>query len=470
MLIVRMEEQAKELKRSEEIAVRDGAAVSVRDNLLSNFMTPLALFLGAGVEIIGLLTAIPQLAGALFAPFAGKIIECSKARKDVCLKALVLSHLIWIPVALLPLLLPQGGLWILMLVLILSQLARSMGSTAWTAWMADIIPKETFGRFFGKRNTAAGVAAFLSLILGGWVLGALGPANGFAALFATAVMFGLISCSLLSKIPDTEQKGCKPQFSFKLDLGGMFKDNPNLKNFTLMALFFNFAVYFASPFFAVYMLRELNVGYEWYALMIALEALVTIITLPYWGKLADRYGDRPLMAICGMLISFYPLLWLFIKTPWQIIPAAILSGFAWAGSDLTTFNYMIDVTHPEHRPAHISNFKSISALGIVAGPIVGGLLGDYFKNTTLLWFSGLQIVFLLAFVLRSSSILLFVHRLKEARVKKHYHIRKLFWKVIAIYPIRGIVHDFSVALHLMSTMEKGVTSKERMLVKELKAD
>ena len=467
---MRMQELSKEeLKRSESIAIKDGAAISVRDNLISNFITPLALFLGAGVEVIGLLTALPQLAGALTAPFAGKFIECAKDRKKVSMRALILSHIVWIPVALLPLFMPQYGLWILMTVLVLSQVVRSMGSTGWASWMADIIPKETFGRFFGKRNTAAAVAAFLSLIVGGWVLGTLGPTNGFAALFATAVMFGLISFSLLSKIPDVEQKGCKPQFSFKVDFMGMFKDNPNLKNFTMMATFFNFAVYLSSPFFAVYMLMVLKVGYEWYALMVALEALIYMLAQPYWGKLADKYGDRPLMAICGLLISVYPALWLFIRAPWQIIPAAMLSGFAWAGSDLTTFNYMLDVTHPEHRPVHISNFKSISTMGIVVGALAGGIAGSLLQNTSLLWFSGLQIVFLISFVLRSSSILLFVHRLKEARVKKHYHIRKLFWKIVAVYPVRGIMHDFSVALHLMDTMEKGVANKGRLLTKDFKA-
>jgi MFS family permease len=461
--------EADELKRGESYAVKDGAAIAVRDNVLTNFMTPFALFLGAGVEIIGLLTAIPQLAGAIFAPFAGKFIECAKDRKKITLQSLLLSHLVWAPVALLPLFMPRYGLWVLMAVLILSQLARSMGSTGWTSWMADIIPRETFGKFFGKRNMAASTAAFFSLIIGGWVLGTLGPTNGFVMLFLTAVMFGLISYSLLRKIPDIERKGCKTQFSFKLDLRGMFEGNENLKNFTKMAVIFNFAVYVASPFFAVYMLRELNVGYEWYALMIALEALVAIIAQPYWGRLADRYGDRPLMASCGLLIAAYPALWLFINSPLQIIPAAMLSGFAWAGFDLTSFNYMLDVTHPEHRPVQISNFKSIAAVGIVAGPIVGGALAVAFQSTTILWITGLQIVFLISFILRGSSILLFMHKLKEARVKKHYHIRKLFWKVVAIYPIRGIMHDFSVALHLMEGMEKGVAGKERMLFKEIKA-
>jgi hypothetical protein len=101
---------------------------------------------------------------------------------------------------------------------------------------------------------------------------------------------------------------------------------------------------------------------------------------------------------------------------------------------------------------------------VIAGPIAGGLLANAFSNTTFLWLTGLQILFLIAFLLRGSSILLFVHRLKEARVDKHYHVRKLFWKAVAIYPIRGIVHDFTAALHMMETLEKKAVARERRML------
>jgi hypothetical protein len=61
-----------------------------------------------------------------------------------------------------------------------------------------------------------------------------------------------------------------------------------------------------------------------------------------------------------------------------------------------------------------------------------------------------------------------MHRLKEVRIKKHYHIRKLFWKLVAVYPIRGIMHDFSVALHLMGSMEKSAMSGEKRPLDDIK--
>jgi len=460
-----------EIRLGMRYSIKDGAAISARDSIFSNFTIPFALALGAGTEAIGFITAIPQLATSLFAPFIGNMIEGAKSRKELCTAALLLSHLLWLPVAILPLLFLAGmeNLWIFLLFITAAQMARSLGSIAWSTWIADIVPEKIRGKFFAKRNMAASAAALCATLFGGWLLGVTDGTMGFTALFVIAVIFGLISYGFLRKTPDMKTQDVKRRFYFKFsEIPKIFRSNPNFKNYTMLAVAFNFAVYLASPFFAVYMLREMGIGYEWFAVVVATEVIAMILTQRYWGGLADRFGDRPIMAVCGVLVSLYPAMWFFITEPWHILFASVLSGIAWSGFDIASFNYLLDVTPEKHRPFHICDFRMLANIGIIAGPIAGGFLAVVFANTTFLWLAGMQLVFLLSFILRGASIAFFLPRLKEVRVSKKYHIRNVFWKVVAVYPVKGVMHDAVAIFHALHRVEHKMADKERVLLKDLK--
>ncbi|MEM5814242.1 MAG: MFS transporter [Candidatus Aenigmatarchaeota archaeon] len=457
-----------EIKLGMKYSIKDGATVSARDSIFSNFTIPFALALGAGTEAVGFITALPQLATSLFAPFIGNLIERARSRKELCTTALLFSHLLWLPVAILPLLFLAGAesLWMFALLITAAQLARSIGSIAWSTWIADIVPEKIRGKFFAKRNMAASAAAFCATLFGGWLLGLTDGTRGFAALFVTAVFFGLISYWFLKRTPDIKTKGPQKRFYFEFSkIPKIFRINPDFKNYTVMAAIFNFAVYLAAPFFAVYMLREMNIGYEWFSVVVATEVMTMILAQRYWGRLADRFGDRPVMAVCGALVSLYPAMWLFISQPWHILFAAVLSGIAWAGFDITSFNYLLDVTPEERRHFYICDFKMFTNLGIVAGPIAGGFLAAAFAGTAFLWMGGIQLVFLLSFLLRGASIAFFLPRLKEVRVKKRYHIRNVFWKSVAVYPVKGAMHDVVTIFHALHRVEQKIEDRERRLFK-----
>jgi MFS family permease len=461
-----------DVKKGISYSIKDGAAISVRDSIFSNFTIPLALALGGGTEAIGFITAVPQLATSLFAPFIGNLIENAKSRKELCTAALLLSHLLWLPVAMLPLLLLAGkeSLWLFVILITAAQLARSAGSIAWSTWIADIVPEKIRGKFFAKRNMAASMAAFAATLFGGWLLGVTGGTGGFTLLFIIAALFGLVSYGLLRKTPDIRAPELHQRLFFDFSkIPKIFRENHNFRDYTMLAMAFNFAVYLASPFFAVYMLTKMNIGYEWFAVVVATEAVAMILAQRYWGGLADRFGDRPIMAVCGILVTLYPAAWFFITEPWHILFASVLSGIAWAGFDITSFNYLLDVTPEEHRHFYICDFRMLANIGIVAGPITGGFLAAFLKDSTFLWLAGMQLVFLLSFILRGAAIAFFLPRLKEVRVKKRYHIRKVFWKVVAVYPVKGVMHEAEAIFHALHKVEHGLANEERSVLKGLKA-
>jgi len=445
-------------------SIKDGAANSVTDGLTGVYTTPYALSLGAGNTEIGFLSSIPKLFTMILQPFIGNYIE-SKSRKNVTRKLSFISKSSWIPILLIPFLLFNEKIFLLIILLTVSQVAASISSTAWTCWMGDIVPEKIRGRYFGKRNMIISSVSFFTTLIGGWILGLTNDIFGFSTIFFLAFLFGMLSVYYLGKIPDVDYK--KPSHKgHKISLHSYdflknFRRYGNFSNFTIHMALLGFAVNIASPFFVVYMLQNLRIGYEWFAIITAIEILTAILSQRYWGKLSDKIGDRIVMTACNILIVFYPFFWLFARNQYHLMLIGIFSGFAWSGFDLSSFNYLLDVTPPEKRPIYISNYKMLHGISLFLGPLIGGFLAQLFSNSTFLWFSGLQILFFLSFILRGVFSSYSLPRMKEARIKatEVLPIRHIFLKVVAVYPARGIVHEMQHIDYCLTCWEREIGEK-----------
>jgi MFS family permease len=287
---------------------------------------------------------------------------------------------------------------------------------------------------------------------------------GFSLVFFLAFVFGLISYFYLLSIPDASYK---PEDNHKrLSVLGFIKEFKKYRNFypfTMHMSFINFAVSLSVPFFTVYMLNVMKIGYEWYGIIIATEILTRIFMLRYWGKLSDKFGDRTIMTLCNILIVFYPFFFLFVQVPFQLILVSVFSGIAWSGFDLTTFNYLLDVTPPDKRPSYIANYKVAVGSALFLGPLVGGFLSHYLSDKTLFWFSGLQILFLLSFFVRGIVTAYGLPKLEEVRAKRVLPVSDVAVKAFAVYPVRGITHN-------LVYFQRGIEHMEKNFEKRIKSE
>jgi MFS family permease len=454
----------KKIDKALKNSIKDGSAYSAMDGITSTYSIPFALALGANNAEIGILSSIPNLFITLSQTFAGKSIE-KRGRKNVCESLSLLQKLIWIPIIFIPFFFLKEGVFVLILLLTSSSVVLSFANTAWASWIGNLVPEKIRGSYFGKRNTIQAAFSFSTTLLAGWLLGLTKSLFGFSLIFFLAFVFGLISYFYLTKIPEVKYQK-KENKIHDLNVLGFLKDLKKYSNFhpfTIHMSLLSFAVNIASPFFTVYMLNVMGIGYEWYGMVIASEVLTRILMLRYWGKLSDKFGDRTIMSLCNILIVFYPFLFLFVRDPFQLILISIFSGIAWSGFDLTAFNYLLDVTPPDKRPSYIANYKIAVGAALFLGPLIGGFLSQYFSSMTFFWLSGLQILFLLSFVLRSLATAYGLPTLKEVRIKKVLPVSNVFLKAFAIYPARGITHEIVYIHDRFEYLEKDIIKKVRKL-------
>ncbi|KAA0572795.1 TCR/Tet family MFS transporter [Azospirillum sp. B21] len=109
--------------------------------------------------------------------------------------------------------------------------------------------------------------------------------------------------------------------------------------------------------------------------LVALWALMQFFCSPVIGSLSDRFGRRPVillsalgLAVDYVLIAVAPNLW------WLVVGRAI-AGIT-SSSFTTVFAYMADVTPPEQRARAYGLIGAAFSAGFIAGPLLGGVLGE----------------------------------------------------------------------------------------------
>ena len=160
---------------------------------------------------------------------------------------------------------------------------------------------------------------------------------------------------------------------------------------------------------------------------------VQFLFSPFWGRLSDRYGRRPiiLISIFGIglslvIVGWAPdLRWLFI--------GRLLAGFF--GANIAAASaYIADITPPEKRAQGMGVIGAAFGLGFLFGPAIGGFLSQ--------WGYGMAayVAALLSFLnLIFATIILKEPQLAAtARAQHRPHLDKKSWQYILRHPATGI--------------------------------
>jgi DHA1 family tetracycline resistance protein-like MFS transporter len=113
----------------------------------------------------------------------------------------------------------------------------------------------------------------------------------------------------------------------------------------------------------------------WNGLFVALWALMQFLCSPIIGSLSDRFGRRPviLISVAGLALDF--VLMAVAPNLWWLAVGRVLAGVT-SSSFTTTFAYLADITPPSERSKAYGLVGAAFGAGFVAGPLLGGVLGE----------------------------------------------------------------------------------------------
>src|SRR5579863_6805894 len=121
------------------------------------FQTGFALYLGCNNFLIGVLAAIPAFAG-LLQLVASYLAERYASRKFIVTVFALAGRLMWLPMLLIPFVLPKD-LWVaaFLILTLLSSACGNIAAPSWMVWITDLVPADIRGRYFGQRNAYSGI-------------------------------------------------------------------------------------------------------------------------------------------------------------------------------------------------------------------------------------------------------------------------------------------------------------------------
>jgi MFS family permease len=403
-----------QVNKSLKNSIFDGAAYSAMLGLTQNYVTPYALTMKATTQQIGLLTSVPNFTMAA-AQFVSPVLsERIGSRKGFILPMVVLHALMWLPILLIPYLFQTHQVWWLIAFMTLSTAIDSAVNPAWGSMMADLVPTQIRGRYFGLRNR---ITAFVSMALSYAAGGVLQLLTGntdlaFTIIFIGAMASRLVSLYFLSKMyeplsPATEKRGHESMLKLAR---GLFSTNIGM--FIMLCALMYFSATVAAPFFAPYMLSDLNLSYISYTMLNSAAGLAMVGFMTWWGKRIDRAGSIKVLKITSLFVPFVPLGWLPSQSLWWLTIMQIFSGFAWAGFQLSSGVFIFDAAPPQNRTRYIALYNSLIYLGASVGSLVGGIVTPLLPPITGSYFLS---IFAVSGVARLAVALFFLPRIKEVR-------------------------------------------------------
>lgn len=448
------------LRRTLHCSQKEAVASAVMTATGDNFFNAFAVYLQASAPQISLLTAIPQFVGAL-AQMSSVWLTQAISRKTLVVGAAAFQGFVVLLIAGLAAVGWQGSqaMRILIILAVCYHAASNIIQPHWRAWMGGLVPPRRRGVFFASRTRLTMATSLLVFLGGGGLLTVTDNHQmawlGFTLVFGAAALGRWISARLLGQMhdPNPHPSMSEPEviISTWQQCRTAFRDR-TFRNYSFFVASMQGMVAISAPFFAVYMLDDLNFSYLQYSLNSVASIAVQFVTLGFWGRVSDRFGNRLGMVITSCFLPTLPLLWLVSSDFYYLLVVQVISGFAWAGFTLSTANYLYDI-----RPRR-SNFATYAAMQSALGAsmvFIGALAGGWvvLRADTLLQYlpfdpgAPILLVFIVSGVMRLLVILWFLPRIEEPRVRHRPQVLEVVFRVARFNPISGLVLDWLTVIH-----------------------
>ena len=347
------------------------------------FLVGFVKFLGGGDIWIGIVTAVPAALGVMQIP--GAII----ARRFPSYKGFVapgglIWRLMYLPVVLLPILAIANEIRLFILVACISigAFAVSFVNSTYNDWLAELIPANSRGWYFSRRQAIATAVAAVVGLLGGWLLDRFlamrQPEVGYTVVYGVGVLCAGVSMFFFLRMRNLERANTVRQSVGQglTTFAAPFRNREFRRVLIFLAMFF-LGQTFAGNLYAAYALESLKMPFVWFQVTAIMQATGTVASAGLWGFLSDRYGNKPCLILAGFGIALSPVGWA-LTDPSNLtfsivvlLVSHLLGGLFWCGVNLTQFNLLLSTAPVEDRASYIGSGMAVQSVVSGLAPLLG---------------------------------------------------------------------------------------------------
>jgi MFS family permease len=357
------------------------------------FLTALAIHMGASNFQLGLFAALPTFT-TVFQLAAIWLVRRFNNRRMITTIFNFLARLPLIAIGIMPMLFTGSTtIQVLLLLLFFQHIFGDIAGASWNAWMKDLVPQERLGGFFSRRTRMAqtlNITLSLATAIGLDFIKRHYPAHEIAAyttLYLAGGALGMISVYLLLRTPEPV---AEPIEENVFPLLWKAVKNINFRKLLVFNSLWAFSLNLATPFFAVFMMKTLELPVAYLIGLGILSQLSGIFSLNLWGRYSDRFSNKTVIRVCAPLYILCILAFAFVGLPSSktitlglLALIHIIIGFSTAGINLSLSNIGIKLAPKHEAIVYLSAKNMFVALFSTIAPLVGGLLADWFANNAI---------------------------------------------------------------------------------------
>lgn len=173
----------------------------------------------------------------------------------------------------------------------------------------------------------------------------------------------------------------------------------NLKRFLVAYFLYSFALYGASSFLSIY-LKDLGADGRWITGTFAAGVVVEVLVMRWSGRLSDRFGRRPALAVSFLLLPVRLLLYAPATGPLWVLLVQSLHGVNFGIVGAVAVAFSNDLATERTRGHAQARLATVAGLAMAIAPPILGKFADY---------AGLPAMFIFSAVIAAAgaAVLLF---------------------------------------------------------------
>jgi MFS family permease len=327
---------------------------------------------------IGLISALPFV-GNFLQIFVATFLARWKPPKSICIAAAGLHLVSWVALGVFLPWLPRNhpttaGHWLIAWFLVTSCFGAIAG-VSWNAWVQEWVPYRIRGKYFGRRNGTLQISTTVFLLVAGWSLARWQYAIPvFQLLIAAAALMRVFSLHWQRVSPTRARKhALVAELPFREQIAVVLRAR-SLLVFIAFGAVWSFAANCFGPFYHVFMFDQLGLSAFDVGFLATVAQLSGALSLPAWGHLLDRYGNKSVMTFSLILWQVQNFLWCILVPENRSVLYAmwIWGGATGAGFILGQFTILLRLIPLEAKNLAIGINLAVTSLVAAIAPITGG--------------------------------------------------------------------------------------------------
>lgn len=375
------------LRRNLKAMNADGFSFSVMVGIAETYLPAFMLARGLGDLNAAMIATVPVMLGSilqLLAPFGLKRLGSYRRFVVTTASMQACSMLMLMGMAFVR----DLPAWAVFVPATLYWAAGLATGPAWNTWAEQLVPQKIRSGFFARRSRMCHVGVLTGLISGGlllrWSVQHDLTVAVFSILFGVGAIGRFVSAGMLAR--QSELRLTSMPRGTHADELGVDRIAPRERlaavlqtirhpgaagRLVLYLMAVQTAVHISGPYFNPFMLKILKMSWVDYMSLLSLGFLGKMLSLPWAGRFANRFGADRLLWVGSVGIMPISALWYFSTNFWFLGCVQILSGLVWGCYELAMLLQFFRQIPGEKRVAVLTVYNLGNSFAMVAGTFIG---------------------------------------------------------------------------------------------------